>query len=736
MKNWREFNSAVCACGLTCVGLAGSASVNADTTTETVGLDTVIVTATRTEQSLQKVPAAVTVFSGKQISELGIVDIGDLGLRIPGFYTSRPTRQQTNFALRGAGSAVRNPGLDQPTALFVDDVYVVGGSATEFDLLDIERIEVLRGPQGTLYGKNVVGGAVNVVTRKPTAEPYALAEVTAGNYGRLDAGGLVSGRLGDDKLTGQLAFSHRGSDGYTTNLTTGNKLEQEDVTSARGRLRYKPSNAVDIIASMQYSRDKSTGIERILRGDPLSYVVPLPDDHTSVQNVDGRYDRELQAFTLDATFNTDWGAIKSVTGYRKSDNKMYDGDNDGTPLTLVHFLYQLDDIKQFSQELRLTGSSGKLDWVAGLYYLNIDFAQNDAVQIAGAPGSLASIVLTGRLGKNGATEIFGQKIETDSYAMFGQLGYLLTPELKLSVGGRYTDEKKTGNTYCASIGQQCLQIYDIKVDGKWSAFTPRVGLEYTPVEGKLIYATVSKGFKSGGFMTGYPTAVGADSPFKPEYALSYELGLKSRWLKNLLQVNVAGFSTEYTDLQVRQISGTGSLMAGNAGEAKAKGVELEVVVNPAKGLNLYATYGYLDATYKKFILQGQNYSGNTMMLSPKDSLSMGGSYDWKIANGGSVKLSADYQYKSKVYFGPENDNNTADKLDGILNASVTYATPDKGWEISLWGRNLGDKHNMVQGSNFSFFSRPVADFQTKAKNTMGTRLIPPLTFGVTVRWNM
>lgn len=734
MSNILQLTTIRRACGLALAGLATAAA--AATPAIEAALEEVTVSAARREQSLQDVPMAVTVFGADEIRTRGLAGIGSIGQRVPGLAISQPTRNSTNFSLRGAGSLVRNPGLDQPTALFVDEVYVGQGSAIEFDLFDIERVEVLRGPQGTLYGKNVVGGAVNVITRQPTAEPRALFEVTAGRFGRLDANGVVSGGLGSDELSGQLAFSHRSSDGYTTNLITGNNAEQEDTSSVRGKLRYQPSDRVDITATIQYARDKSTGIERVLRGDTLDFVGELPNDHTAVTNEDGRYDRELLALSLYGVFETDWGKLTSVTGYRNNDNRFFDGDNDGTPLTLVHFLYQLDDARQWSQELRLSGSSERFDWVAGLYYLNIEFAQNDAVQIAGAPGSLAAIVLTNRLGVNGAIERFGQDITTDSYAVFGQLDYRLAPELKLSVGGRYTYEEKSGNTYCASIGQQCLAIYNVAVSKNWSAFTPRVGLEYKPVDSALLYATASKGFKSGGFMTGYPTPVGVDSAFAPEYAWNYELGLKSRWLDDRLQLNLAAFHTEYTDMQVRQVTGTGTLLAGNAGSAKAEGIELESVLSPVAGLRLFATYGYLDATYQRFVLQGANYSGNRMLLSPEHSVSAGISYDWQLGSGGSLSLSSDYQYKSKVYFGPENDESSADDLSGVLNASLIYTRPDERWEVSVWGRNLGDSRDYVQASNLGFFYQPAAAFLGKTRSTVAGRLTPPLTWGVTFRWKL
>lgn len=701
----------------------------------TAGLEEIVVTATRREESLQSAPVAVSVFGAEEIREKQIVGLNAIGLRVPGFAISQPNRNTTSFALRGAGTIEDSPGWDQPTALFVDDVYVGQTSAVELDYFDIDRIEVLRGPQGTLYGKNVVGGAVNIVTRKPSFDPYALFEVTGGKYGRFDANGVVSGALVDDVLAGQVAFSMRTSNGYARNLVTGDKAEAENTRSARGQLRLNPNPGVDVTLAFQYSKDKSTGIERALRGDDLSFV-DVPKDGEIVTNVDGHYDREMWGLSLRGQFATPAGQLTSVTAYRSSENNFFDGDVDGTPLTLVHFLYQLDNIKQFSQELRLAGDSGPLRWVAGLYYLNVDQSRDESVQISGAPGSLASIVLTGLMGENGAVERFGQSIETNSYAAFGQIDYALTPTFTVTAGARYTKEKKQGDTYCAGLGLQCRELYSVDIGHSWEAFTPRFGIEFTPREDLMFYASASRGFKSGGFITGYPTAAGVEQPFSPEYAWSYEAGVKSRWLNNRLQINLALFHTDYDNLQVRNLDGTGQLIAGNAGSARARGLELEVVTVPAEGLNLYATYGYLSAKYRDFVLEGEDYSGNRMALAPKHSFSTGASYEWDLANLGSLAADLNYQYKSLAYFLPSNDPSSADNLSGVLNGSLNYRLPGERWSVQLWAQNLLDNRDFVQATNFGFFYQNAGDFLSGARSTVAGRLTPPRTYGVTVRWSL
>jgi iron complex outermembrane receptor protein len=717
-------------CSMTVVAADG---VAANGNEEKPALEEVIVTAQLREQSLQDVPISIKALGAGEIAAKKIDDIGDIMYEVPGLSVYSFLPSQVNPSIRGAWSLNDAPGVDQSVAMFLDGVYIGQTGFFSFDLFDIERIEVLKGPQGTLFGRNVTGGALSVVTSNPPDAFDASFEGTVGDYGQREIQGIVGGPL-SEALSGQIAFSWKESDGFYTNITDGKDVEARDRFGVRGKLRYDVNDAVELVLSAEFLRDKTQGSAFDLTGDPLPYMGTEafgPNDKVTLDFLGG-LDNETQAYTGTITVDTSIGTITSITAYRESDNQVA-ADPDGTDV--VEFEAVDDDqIEQFSQELRLAGQANNIDYVGGLYFVNVEHERIQNRLFDGAPGSLFEIFLW----PEPVLEVDGQDIETTSYAAYGEITYTFERGLSLTGGIRYTKDEKTGTSFCTSGGPFVLcpsPALTISHDGSWDAITPRFVAQYEFSDDFMAYGSYSRGFKSGGF----PLNIFDPDPqaeFKPEYADNYEVGIKSRHWDQRLQMNLAIFRTEYTDLQVIEIdSSTGHTFAANAGEATTQGVELDLNVALTNALYVYGNYSYLDSEYKSLQLEGSDYSGNETPLTPEHSFNVGAEYTWDLpGDAGEVALRTNVLYKSRYFLSVDNDPNRTAKLDHIVNAGISYTTPGERWEFSLWGKNLTDERTFWITSDRGIFIQEAGDFFAGAQ-TYTVRYTDPRTWGATVRWN-
>lgn len=696
--------------------------------------DEIVVTAQLREQSLQDVPISIDVLGSEEIADKKIDDIGDIATEVPGLSVYSFVPRQVNPSIRGATSFIDSPGVDQSVAMFLDGVYIGQTGFFSFDLFDVERIEVLKGPQGTLFGRNVTGGALNIVTTTPPRTFDAALEATLGNYGQKEIQSVVGGPF-TDTVAGQLAFSWKKSDGFYENIFDGDDVEARNTFSVRGKLRFDPSETAEIVLSAEYARDKLDGIAFDLTGDPLPYIGTEafgPDDDVTL-NTPGGLENETWAFTGTINVDTSIGRITSITAYRKSDN-FIEYDIDGTPV--VQIVGQDDDnIKQFSQELRLTGEVGNLQYVGGLYFLNINHKRIENRLLDGFPGSTYALFLAPPDGPNPNLTVQGQDIETKSYAAYAEFTYDLGA-LSLTGGIRYTKDKKTGSSFCTTEGADLFcppPALTIEHDGSWDAFTPRFVAQYEFNDDVMVYGSFSRGFKSGGF----PLNIfdpDPESEFKPEFANNYEVGLKSRFLNRRMQANIALFQLDFTDLQVLQQSPEGLIFAGNAGEARTRGVEIDLNARVTDGFNLYGNYSYLDAKLKSLEIEGTDFSGNRPRVTPKHSLNVGGSYTFDLGNAGSVSMRANVLYRSRYFLTVENDPNRQAKVNGVVNSGIEYALPGGHWQFSLWVRNLTDKRYFVNRADRGTFIQRRVD-RNAGDRTWTGRYNEPRTFGATVRWN-
>jgi iron complex outermembrane receptor protein len=662
------------------------------------GIQDIVVTAQKRAENLQNVPISIYALSGDSIEKAGINDVYDLATYAPSFKSDNVGPADPTFTMRGIGSNERGAGSDRSVVVFLDDIYIGRSAGTVFELYDIERIEMLRGPQGTLSGRNVVGGAINIITKKPTEDFSGAAEVTLGNYNLRQAKARVNGKLADG-VAASLSFTTRDRDGFYTYAPTGKDTDGISSTNLRSKVAITASENLEILLSGDVSRFRQDGVSAKPFGvgnytkTTLGYT-PLPDPWTVETSRRGYAEVDLWGLSARADLTTDAGILTSITGFRhvKSDSAQ---DSIGLPAGyFLSYLSAAEKSDFFSQELRLASlpDSGPLTWVVGLYFL-----KDSVNRIEGYDRDFK-----GQTSK----PIWNQDARTTSISGFAQGTYKLTDQLNFTAGARYThDNKRLHNILTdASNGTSTngltpgISAFDIMAEKSFNAFTPKVTIDFAPSEAALIYATVSKGFKSGGFQGLAPTAAAATTSFFPEIAWNYEIGAKTRWFDNRLQVNLAGFYMDYKDLQVSNriltIPGDQSSalrILTNASDAVVKGVELEVLARPFAGLTLSGNYAYLDTEVKNFILgtDGTDLSGNELGKAPKNAFTLSGNYVHNIDDQSDISFHADYVYQSSMFFFIENTVTAKEPSYGILNGRITYTLND--WSFTVYGRNITDK---------------------------------------------
>jgi iron complex outermembrane receptor protein len=705
-------------------------------------LEEVIVTAQKREQNLQSVPIAVSAFSADEIRNARMLTMDDVSRQVPGFTVTNFNPATPQPFIRGIGSSPSDAGSDASVGVFIDGVYAGRAGGYRAELYDVQRVEVLRGPQGTLFGRNVAGGAMSIITNAPADEAGAELEVTAGNYSLTQAKGMVTAPL-TDGLAGRLAFIARDQDGHTENTVTNNKVRDEDNWSARGRLRWDAQDTVTAHLIADYTKDDLKGpaardyegadpAEVLSALDPLlavfqnSLLPTSPDAFDIEAKVDGRFKREMSAASLQVDWDLDIGVATSISGYRKNKYDFLDDlvglafDPDALITLDVPLLGNNadEDSDQVSQELRLNSIAGEFDWTVGLYYLDEDVDREETFTPIGSPVT------------------YDQKASTTSYAVFGQFTYPLLDTLGITLGARYSyDEKDFDVTaFGDEIGFGLLTPdpqnpaagavgYSASDDDSWSNLSPKIALEYTPVDHTMYYLTVARGYKSGGYNGQSTNKTAAQTPFDEEKVTNYEVGLKTDFDDSLARLNVAAFYMDYEDLQVFVVSDV-TLFVDNAAEADIYGIEAEFFYAPTDELDIALTYAYLDSELGENEID-QVEVGNTLTRSPKNSASASVQYTIPFQDIGDLLLRADYTWQDKMYFLLQNPRQSRQEDYGLLNLRAALQG-SKGWEVALWGKNVTDKEYWVHAIDPSYGA------DLGASGIMGD----PRTYGITgtYRW--
>lgn len=682
-------------------------------------LNVIVVTAQRRSESLQDVPVTVTVFGEELIEEGRIQQVDDIVTRTPGLSFDAFPATQPRLFIRGIGSGDRGAAGDPSSAVFLDEVYLGRPGAVAFDVFDVERIEVLKGPQGTLYGRNVVGGAVNVVTNKPDLfETGGSAEVSYGNFDRLDLAGVVNAPFAGNTGAVRMSASYRRHDGYVRNTFINEDVEDQDTLSGRFSVLAEPTDRFTILVTVDGTRDRATGpanhvLDTVPPDSPLFTVDRDPD--TTTGSFAGFQDRDTYGIRTELGYELPFGALTFLGSYRKLDyGASYDFDG-GNPTNNVIQISggNFEDAEFSSQELRLSSLNGSaFNWVVGLYHYNQQVDRQDIFNLDAPP--VAPIPLT---------EIYDQDASLDSVAAFADVSVPVTDSITLIAGGRYSRDDKVYDVANARSDAPLRgeELFDVRAEADFDDFTYRGGIEFQPSRDHLIYGMISRGFKAGGFQDTPGTAEDAVTPYDSETAIQYEIGQKSTLLNGALIWNNTLYYLDYSDLQTRRTLPSGAIVTDNAGEATIKGYETQLVAGPFAGFTVSGSYAYTDATFDEYVEDGMDLAGNRLSRTPKHKVVVTPSYNYGFAGGMELTVAADYRYTSKIFDDNSNQPPEIREPTHFIDARIVLDNIDDRFSVSLWGKNLTDERTrtyqaLFLGGNFGAFS-------------------PPRTYGVTVGMN-
>lgn len=711
---------------------ASAAAPAAEQDADAGGEGEIIVTALRRDTALQSTPAAVTAISGEEMVSRGIANIESLSAAVPGVSFGKNIGQ-VHIAVRGIGSDGVVAGQDPRVGFYQDGVYIARPDAQVAGLFDVGSVQVLKGPQGTLYGRNATGGAVVITSARPTDEMDGYLRASYGNYNAVKLEAAASGPV-SSTLSARFAVHYDQRDGYGRNIVTGTEIDNQKEIGARASLLWKPSDGLEFLTILDYFHEFDRANSLHYFGAAQPGVTPLGirlggvglfNSRDIASDIDPEVDIMTWGINEQITLERDWGTIKSITSYRKlkSSNRV---DVDGTS-TQLGFNTLTDNAEQFSQELTANGKAGRLSWLIGgqYFYENID--------PAGAQIPLSLAVRGGPLElKDGFRSEGVQK--TYGLAGYAQLSYEILNGLTLTAGGRYsTEKKKLDDTFQLDFvnpyefGGPIIPVpgFPRHLEDRFSRFTPTATLEYQANRDIFLYFTYGQGFKSGGY------AFGVNQPaYQPEKITSYEAGIKTTLVDGAVTANLIGFHYDYKDLQVTQVRGTTSVVE-NAATAKVDGVEFELAVRPVRGMTIGGDLAYVDARYDRFntsdpsnLAAGvQDLSGNRLAQAPKLAFHLYASHEWRLDDY-TISVRGDYNYTGHQYFTPF-ENRLVDQDHYDVGSASLKLEADAGWSIEGYVRNIGNTKAVAQSYVSSgMFGIPV----------LGT-LIAPRTYGVTLGYS-
>ena len=694
-------------------------------------LEEIVVTARKTSESLQDVPISISVVSEDILKQRGISVLSEITTIMPNVTTTGGGQGANVFSIRGLSTTSNNPGFESGIGLYIDEVYVGKSFAFDTALLGAESIEVLRGPQGTLFGRNTIGGVISLHTKNPGNDVEAEVDATYGNYNFIQVRGQVSGPIIEDKVSAMISGMIKNRDGYLTDHVTGAEYNNEDSYALRGKLRFTPSDDIQVTLSTDYYKDDNIDGVADVRGGALATVDGTPlEERTIGTNFAGFGHRENYGISGNLVWGGDGFEVTSITSYRSMEiDSLLDQD-----FTVVDFSFtgRRERLKQFSQEIRLASENdGAFNYLVGLYYFNSDL---DALTTANL-GTDAMVALLGAA-LPGETAFTDAQVNGNAYAIFGSFNYDVSDDLTFSGGLRYSyEDKDIIFEQTLSAGAFVLPLADIAVpiaplndkvsDG---AVSGNISLNYKIDEDASVYATFSRGFKAGGFnatVLGFsPTQI----RFEKEMVNQYEIGFKSSLMDNRMRLNAAAFYMDYSDKQEQIVNGA-IFTVGNAASATSKGFEVELSALPHPQFEIFANLGYLDTTYDSFpgcdfdeVGAPVDCSGNKLQTAPEISASFGGRFEQPVTDGINLVLSGDLTYEDDSFITSTNNPDFIKQSGTFVNGRIGVESADGGWSIAVWGKNIFN----IRREELSF------DF-------LGTQYVyqtNPRTYGLEVRLKM
>jgi iron complex outermembrane recepter protein len=750
------------------LGLAGMTGATAQTESQTSdgpALDVIQVTAQRREASVQDSAIAISAITGENLEKDRILSFEDLASSVTSLSFTALSPLDQEFNIRGiTNTRLDSPSADQSVGIFLDEVYVGRSGLFNADLYDVERVEVVRGPQGVLLGRNVVGGAISIITAAPEFEEGGAVSVSIGNYDEVLVRGHVTGPL-TDTIAGRISFQSRNRGGFNHDILHDRELDNLESLQARGQLLFQ-SDETDLSARLivDYMNDESNGFHSVAingpdpatqgpwsaareavgaaRGRPLDLRESLPE-HPRYAGDANESPQALRREAWGVALDIDKGigdiaTLTSITGYRQGHAfNLYDqtgmGPDNGYGVlspTLFSFpVNEREEISQFTQELRLVSNmeNSRFDWIVGAYYQKDDVEKFDRFW--------AEVPLPVLVTLSGESH-WDNYAETTSMAVFGQLGYQFTDWLRVVAGVRYTEDEKTGTVFARAVegGDQFNPADQVALtplaatyrEGdsfstdygqEWEEITPQITAEFSPMENAFFYATWSRGYKGGGFEDDPANPAAAQAGYDPETVENIEIGAKLDFLDGRARLNVAAFMMDYQDLQVTQTDdGCLCNITDNAADAEISGVEAEFTFAASERLLVWAGGTVLETEYIDFIDgNGLDNSGNQLQRTPETQFNVGAELtldfmDWQDA----LSLRANYTHSGEMYWAP--DNAQTEDAYGLLDGRISLAPADRNWSVSVWGKNLTDE--TYRTNIIAFFGDEVS------------RLGAPRTYGI------
>jgi len=656
-----------------------AAAPAADADSSSADTNDIVVTASRRETKLQDTPIAVSAFGEKTLDQRNIRSVRDLAGSIPNFQTSRAAliNSAQTFNIRGIGEG--DPLQEPAVSIYVDDVYMPRPLSSNLEFADAERVEVLRGAQGTSYGRNSSGGAVVVTTHTPTDKLEAKASVAVGNYKALDARAVLSGPIADG-LYASIAAQRRSREGSTKNPTLGHRVNNIDIWGVRGKLRWVSGDFEALLAA-DFTRDYSDAAMYT----PITPPAGKPyDPYTSYGEVEPLNQFKGGGGSLKAVWKaSDDTELKSVTSVRGfHDPKAY-FEIDGLP-DLFGVNYVLYDDKSVSEELTLSHEAGDIRLTAGAFYIHDRFKLiRDGFNRTGS-------TLAAPVAANQAFNI----TTTDAYAVYGEAEWKATDKFTLTGGLRGTIEKKvfSFNNKVLDLNRNVIgQSIAGEPQHTWRALTPKLVARYAWSRDVSTYASFAQGFKAGNYDNRAVRLDVAQTPTNPEKVSTFEIGAKTQAFDRKLQANVAVFYNDYKNLQTSFYDpGYSTSRRGNAGQAETYGAELETSLNATKELSLQFSAGYLHAIYKKYegvAGLGTNANGNKLAV-PEWTLSAGAIYGLPLGTHGTLQFQGEWQYQSSYFASALNRPVDLVSPQTWVNGSISWLVPGDRWTVAFQVRNL------------------------------------------------
>lgn len=695
-------------------------------------LEEIVVTATKKgrAENVQDVPAAITVMNEEQLSGVFLDNLIDIGSRIPNvsFDSVGTIPGQASFFIRGAGVNSSNAGLDPAVGVVIDGMFVANPAGQLTEPFDLESIEVLRGPQGTLFGRNVTGGVIVMRSKRPTGEFDAKIKATLGAYGRNDFAFVIEDALIEDKLAAKIDLRYKDHEGYFHNPSEhGDRVGDSRTKIVRTLFKYTPSEQLEVDLILEHGEQKSDGALTQVLFDPPTLTGIFGDPSRDIDELNHDNTDPVKQRWTNAIVELNWeladGLLTSVSTYRDYAMPEMGGDLDGTPADVLS-IGDGSNTKQhqFSQELRYaTSINDRIDITSGIYYFTQSLDNAISVNIVRIPAEAVGASYKGSL-----------RYDHQTIGLFSQADISLSDNWMLTLGGRYTREEKeikmAPRGGCDFLTFECN--YSFVDDETWGNFSYKAGLQWMISDNSQVYASLSRGYRSGGYNFN-ATVTQNPGPFDEERIDSFELGFKAD-IGDRIRINGAFFINQFDDLQ-RQVllpdPATGTLLSGisNAGEAEILGFESELVYIVNDNFSINASFGHMSTEIDEF--EGLDVDGDGAVTDTDASLvkdlelarvpmrtySLGVNYNFPFDNGARVVFRSDYSYKRQRAVDDINSFN----LDAqrLLNASVSYYSAEEKFQLSLFGKNLQDNVVGTMGAFINGFIKNLS-------------LAPPRTWGV------